>query len=265
MVIAAGALAASQLAGAAGGAGAAGALGGLGGLMPQIPNFGQMGYGIYQLAQARKYGNTPRPPFEIAPAAYESLANARNIASQRNILGDAIKGDLARTSASNYRRMLDVTDSPSTMMGNLSQMDEQSKESMRDAELYDTNLWLGNQESLRGELGNMAEWQRKQYEWDALMPYLNAMETARNMEQSGIQNLFGGGEMMATQATNKSMWQDYIDRMYGGSTKEQINKTTAGSTSQITNPPTSRDNWRAPFPYPTQGTIGDYGNNVIFK
>lgn len=146
-----------------------------------------------------------RPDFEIPQSELESLASAQAQAGMTRLPGQSgIEGQLESTAANevaNVERMgtggVNDINAASRVYSNL-----QGKQNELGVKASD--MWLRNQDVLRSQLDQNAEWQQKKWEWDKQQPYENTAKaisalregSARNFD-TGWKDLFGGASNLA--------------------------------------------------------------------
>lgn len=178
-----------QLMGMMGGSGGGGM-----GLNPlaMAGNAAQIGFGIYDLIQARKYGNEPKPLFEIPKTAQDALRNAQMLASQRTALGDRMRPQMEQQSAATMGNVKDIARSSGEAIGGLTNIDVNNKSVLREIEKMDYQNWASAQSQLQSQQGIMSGWQQEAWKWDKQKPYLDAMAKAAEFEKAGREEIMGG-------------------------------------------------------------------------
>jgi hypothetical protein len=153
-----------------------------------------------ELAQGLK-----RPDFEIPQSEIDSLNSAKAQAGMTRLPGQsAIEGRLDQNTAneiSDIQRM--GTGGPNDINAAARAYGMQ-QENENKLGIEASNMYLRNQDILRNQLDQNAEWQQKEWEWDKKMPYENTAaaigalreSSARNFD-TGWKDLLGGGANLA--------------------------------------------------------------------
>lgn len=153
-----------------------------------------------ELAQGLK-----RPDFEIPQSEIDSLNSAKAQAGMTRLPGQsAIEGRLDQNTAneiSDIQRM--GTGGPNDINAAARAYGMQ-QEGENKLGIEASNMYLRNQDILRSQLDQNAEWQNKEWEWDKKLPYENTAaaigalreSSARNFD-TGWKDLLGGGANLA--------------------------------------------------------------------
>jgi hypothetical protein len=147
-----------------------------------------------------------RPDFEIPKSELESLASAKAQAGMTRLPGQsAIEGRLDQTTAnlvSDVQRM--GTGGPNDINAAARAYGmQQEKENQLGIEA--SNMYLRNQDILRSELDENADWQQKAWEWDKKMPYENTANAIGALRESSARNFDNAWKDLTGGVSNLAM------------------------------------------------------------
>ena len=179
-----------------------------------IPTLFQAGLGAYQTIQGNKWAKEPTPDFQI-PEAVNTAVSMQRRAAQGDMAGMQSMISAQRQSSANaineFGRygMLDpntvgkIYGAESENIGKIGVANENWRDDQK-------NMYLR-------VLGNLAEQQGKEFEWETLLPYQQKMQAASALTGSGIQNMYGSMESASDKFGSLSYLQAMgIDPFAGG-------------------------------------------------
>jgi hypothetical protein len=167
--------------------------------------------GGYDLLKSKQYSKAERPAYEIPPSDIAALESAKSQALQTQLPGQSLTEEkLAGTTAQAISSAKQATDSPTNLLGIISQLQEHETGKIRDLAAASAENYNSNQGVLRTQLGKMAAEEANKWEWDKAKPYLASMATAANLQKAGETNIMAGIEG----ASNMIMADKYYSLMY---------------------------------------------------
>jgi hypothetical protein len=183
-------------------------------LISSIPSLIKSGVGLSQLIQSSKYAKEKRPDYEIPDSVRQALESAKQQALQTQIPGQELaEQKLAGSTASAIAQSKQATDSPASILGQVSTLAGQEQESLRDLAIAAGENYNTNQATLRSQLGNMATQEALKWQWDKQMPYTDAMTTASNLQEAGGENVMAGLSDIAGSAFSAATTDAYLKNM----------------------------------------------------
>ena len=194
-----------------------------------IPALAQAGLGIYQAISGAKQAKTPRPEYEIPGAATAALAEAKKLASQRQLPGQQLMEEqMAASTARTIGDIQEVAPSGAAALGAIGQTHQTEQQAQRDLALKGAQYQAANQAALRQQLGQYAGFQEKEFDINQMQPYLAAMATASAMKGAGMQNIYGGISSGAGAIAQHGMNKELARIQGGGWSNDQIADVRAG-------------------------------------
>lgn len=170
------------------------------------------GTGIYQGIQSRKYAKEKRPPYDIPDEYTAMLESAKAQAKQIQLPGQALAEEkLAASTSRSISAARESTDSPAALLGVVAGLNEGERGNITDFGIAAGANYNANQATLRTALGEMGTQKALQWQWDKQMPYLNAMDTAANLQEASQTNIMAGLEDVAGTAMSAWSTKEYLD------------------------------------------------------
>jgi hypothetical protein len=131
-----------------------------------------------------------RPAFEIPKSEQEALQSARAQAGMTRLPGQsAMEGRLDQNTANQINTIERMGTGGANDINAASRAYGMQQEGENALGVNAANMFLGNQQVLRNELNNNAEWQNKQWQWDKQMPYETSARAIAALRQSSAENL----------------------------------------------------------------------------
>jgi hypothetical protein len=131
-----------------------------------------------------------RPDFEIPQSEIESLQSAQAQAGMTRLPGQsAMEGRLDQNTANQINTIQRMGTGGANDINAASRAYGMQQEGENTLGLNAANMFLGNQQILRNELNQNAEWQNKQWQWDKQMPYETSARAIAALRQSSAENL----------------------------------------------------------------------------
>lgn len=131
-----------------------------------------------------------RPDFEIPQSEIESLQSAQAQAGMTRLPGQsAMEGRLDQNTANQINTIQRMGTGGANDINAASRAYGMQQEGENTLGLNAANMFLGNQQILRNELNQNAEWQNKQWQWDKQMPYETSARAIAALKQSSAENL----------------------------------------------------------------------------
>jgi len=146
-----------------------------------------------------------RPEFEIPASEKAALASANAQAGMTRLPGQsAIEGRLDQNTANEVADIQRMgTGGPNDINAAAVAYGQQNTKE-NELGVNASNMYLNNQQILRGQLNQDAEWQNKKWEWDKKLPYENTAAAIGALRESSARNfdtawkdLTGGGANLA--------------------------------------------------------------------
>jgi hypothetical protein len=157
------------------------------------PQLLKIGTGLFQTKSSEKYSKHERPKYEIPQAAYDEIDIAKMLASINKLPGQqATEERLASSTGAGLEAIKDVGRSSADITGAIPSILEKEQEKLTDLGTAAGQYKLNAQRMVGQALGNLASYQDKQWQLNEYMPYLSAMEAAKGLSGSGMQNIYGG-------------------------------------------------------------------------
>lgn len=199
------------------------------------------GYDLWQANQQGKRAdelqrNTVRPLFNIPESEKKSLLSAEEQARMTRLPGQsAIEGRLDQTTANQVNMVERMGTGGATSINAASRAYGMQQDKENELGIAAANMRLNNQQILRDELDENAQWQNKAWEWDTANPYMQKMaaiaalrEAQLRNRNTGVKNLIGG---LGNTAMMGAMGDDGVtgggDGWFDGWGKNSTNKTSA--------------------------------------
>ncbi len=130
-----------------------------------------------------------RPTFEIPTSEQESLESARKQAEMTRLPGQsAIEGRLDRTTADQVAMVERTGVGGPTSINAASRAYGMQQDKENELGIAAAQMRLKNQDILRGELDENAEWQNKAWNWDTGEPYLQKQQAIAALKEAGMRN-----------------------------------------------------------------------------
>lgn len=155
-----------------------------------------------------------RPDFDIPDSAKRALTSAEEQASRNELPGAAtIRGQLDQTTANTLATIERLSMDPVMSINSASRAYGNQLEKETDLGIESARMKLRNQDVLRNELGNMADWENQKWMWDERLPYEQRAKAIESLREGSIRN-------------KNAAWKDFIgsginfglmDMMDGGS------------------------------------------------
>jgi hypothetical protein len=162
-------------------------------LISSIPSLIKGGMGIYQLAQSKKYADTPRPDYEIPGSIMNALDIQKNLATQQDLPGqEAIVEGIKGRTAEGVAQAKEFAQSPLDILSVLSNMKTQESKMIRDVDVAGEQFQMENYANLAGAYTDVAPYEEKKFQVNEMAPYLQAMQTARQLSEAGWGNIYSG-------------------------------------------------------------------------
>lgn len=184
-----------------------------------------------------------RPDFEIPQSELESLASAQAQAGMTRLPGQSgIEGQLENTAANEVANVERMGTGGANDINAASRVYSGLQGKQNELGIKASDMWLRNQDVLRSQLDQNAEWQQKKWEWDKQQPYENTANaisalregSARNFD-TGWKDLFGGGANLAMGEYLRGKDEDLALKLAGtkgGGTQEE-EKTITPATNKL--------------------------------
>jgi len=184
-----------------------------------------------------------RPDFEIPQSELESLASAQAQAGMTRLPGQSgIEGQLENTAANEVANVERMGTGGANDINAASRVYSGLQGKQNELGIKASDMWLRNQDVLRSQLDQNAEWQQKKWEWDKQQPYENTAKaisalregSARNFD-TGWKDLFGGGANLALGEYLRGKDEDLALKLAGTkseSTQEE-EKTVTPATNKL--------------------------------
>lgn len=184
-----------------------------------IPTAINLGKSIVQGKQAKKLAETPRPEFSIPQGVIDAVNNAKYVASMRELPGqNLMEGRIGQNLSRGIADLKNVASSPAELSTNIARMYSGSNNAINDIGLAAGQNWLNNQAGLRQALGQLGQYQDKQWQINKFQPYQNNMAASAALREGSFRNLSAAGQNLASGISgyaNMKYQQDMLDEMLG--------------------------------------------------
>ena len=159
-----------------------------------LPSLFQSGLGIAQLLGAKGLGaNYKRPPYEIPQGFLSSVDIMKDVASQRELPGARrITEGLEKSEAGALSTLKEAASTPGELLSGLQKITDVTQEKKKDLGVAGEQNYAQNQDKLIALLEKLGEYQDMQWMINKYMPYLQAMEAAKNLSGAGTSNVYSG-------------------------------------------------------------------------
>lgn len=174
---------------------------------------GQAALGVGQMVKGAIQGGSKAPQMIIPKSATAALNVAQAQAGQTKMPGQDIMEDkLAMAAASAANRVMEMTGGGAAGLGAMANINQGLSKSLGDMAYNQANYVAGQKQNLQGQLNNMAQWEQQQFQMNEYQPWLQKMESAKTLKDSGMQNLWGAASGYIQGQQTKKMWDDYINQ-----------------------------------------------------
>ena len=178
----------------------------------------QVGLGIGQMVKGAIGSLGKAPTMEIPKSATQALNIAKTQAGQSMMPGQKIMEDkLASQAAAASQRIMEASGGSGAALGGLAQVQRGLNDQLGNLAMNQASYIDQQKQGLRGELGNMANWEQQQFQMNQYQPYLHQMDASRRLTESGMQNLWGAAGNYVQGQETKKMWDGYL-----GSIEKQL-------------------------------------------
>lgn len=173
-----------------------------------LPALFQAGLGLWQTAKGNQYEKAPVPDYQISPALNDMVSIQRRSANGEMAGLDAIQQAQRATSANQMGALQKggVID-PNAV----NRIYGQERGALANVGLANANWQTSEKDKYINVLSGLAEEQKKEYEWETLLPYERKMAAAGALSQSGITNMYGA----LTSAADRVGTNEYMKAIYG--------------------------------------------------
>lgn len=184
--------------------------------------------------RSRAQSEFDKNPFRTPTEALQSLASAKSQASQTELPGESIfTSQIQSATGGAMQATREAAVTPQDIIGAATKNYEALYVNpLRNLRVAATQRSDRNQEVLRNQLGNVAQFRNQEWQQNVLAPYQAAMGTAGQLASAGQQNLFGGVSDIAGGFANFGL--------AGGFGKKEIENEVVDKTNTafgITAPP----------------------------
>lgn len=174
---------------------------------------GQAALGVGQMVKGAIQGGSKAPQMSIPKSATAALNVAQAQVGQTKMPGQDIMEDkLAMAAASAANRVMEMTGGGAAGLGAMANINQGLSESLGDMAYNQANYVAGQKQNLQGQLNNMAQWEQQQFQMNEYQPWLQKMESAKTLKDSGMQNLWGAASGYIQGQQTKKMWDNYINQ-----------------------------------------------------
>jgi hypothetical protein len=146
-----------------------------------------------------------RPEYEIPEEQKNALSSAENQAAMTRLPGmSAMEGRLDQSTSNLVDTIERSGPGGPTSLNAASTAYGMQQDKITDLGIKGSQMWLGNQNTLRSEQNRMAEYENKKWGWDKADPYLQRTDAIRSLKEGSMRNfdnaakdLFGGAANIA--------------------------------------------------------------------
>lgn len=161
---------------------------------------GIYGYKAYrQNDQAKKLSKTGRPEYEIPPAVREAVNLARLQAANSKLPGqNLMEQKLDNTTSRGLAELKNVSTNPSQLAANAAKLYSYQQDAQNNLNIAGAQNYNNNQAMLRGQLGQLGQYQDKQWDYNKFQPYVNDMAASSALREGAFRNATAAGINTAT-------------------------------------------------------------------
>jgi hypothetical protein len=161
--------------------------------MTLLTSLPQAAIGLGQTAAGFFQRPPTRPEFEIPESEKASLKSAEMQASLGRLPGQSqIEGRLDRVTANTLNTLERIGDSPVSSINAASRAYGNQLDKETELGVQAGNMYLRNQDILRNEQDEMAQWENKKFQFDEVDPYMSKVAQISALKGAGLKNLSGG-------------------------------------------------------------------------
>lgn len=143
-----------------------------------------------QRKQIKELENIERPKFEIPEAVLEQVNQARYLGGMRELPGqNLMEAKLSQNTAKGIAQMQNAAANSADLASNIARLYGAQNEGIQNIGLKAGQNWLAQQGQLSNALGNLGQWQNKQFEFNEVMPYEDAKAAESALREASYRNL----------------------------------------------------------------------------
>jgi len=172
-------------------------LSGLGAGLGLLQTAGQIGLGIGQLIQARKY-RMERPDYEIPDVIGQRLGLRQQLLQARMPGAQQAERNIATAQQSGLYNMSQGATDSASILASAAGAQATTNQAMQNLAQMESQDYYNRLSGLESAQGQMAQYQDKEFE-DRMKDYQEKQATRSSLIGSGIQNLFGATSAMQEQ------------------------------------------------------------------
>ncbi len=154
---------------------------------------------LSQNAKANKLaGQGDRPNYEIPQGMLDALDISKNMALQTGLpRQDLIEEKLDESGANTLAGIKEAATSPWDIIKGSQRIGEVQSEKIKDLGIAGAEFGRQSKQDYSSLLQGLSQLQEKQFMYNEFQPYVNKMNTIRNLREAGNQNLYSGASNAA--------------------------------------------------------------------
>lgn len=157
-----------------------------------LPSLIKTGIGIGQLFKSKKY-DVERPDYEIPQSILEAVDSARAETRRTEMPGQSrLEEKLRQRSSQAMETAKDLSRSSSDVISALTDISLGEMDAISDVEAKSEVNRLRNVRELENKLAQLSQYENQMWMKNEYEPYMQSMDAARRLRDSGSQNLFSG-------------------------------------------------------------------------
>jgi len=198
-----------------------------------VPTAINLAQAISQKKKGSEFSNAQRPQYNIPQGVLDQVNQAKYLAGMRELPGqNLMEGRLGQNTAKGIAEMKNVAANPADLASNVARMYGAQNDAMNNIGIQAGQNWLGQQGRLGQALGNLGQYQDKQWDYNTNQPYQNSMAAASALKEAAFRNAMAGGMNIASGvsgALNMQNQQNMLDKYLGALNKDNTQAEDEGS------------------------------------
>jgi hypothetical protein len=175
---------------------------------------------ISQKKKGNEFSKIQRPQYNIPQSVLDQVNQAKYLASMRELPGqNLMEGRLGQNTAKGIAEMKNVVANPADLASNVAKMYGAQNDAMNNIGMQAGQNWLGQQGRLNQVLGNLGQYQDKQWDYNVNQPYQDSMAASSALREGAFRNAMAAGANIASAlgGTANIKWQqDQLNKLMGG-------------------------------------------------
>lgn len=191
-----------------------------------IPAAIQLFTSLSQKGKADKFADTKRPDYQIPQAMLEAIGINKDLAMQSELPGQRlIEEKLDERGANTLAAVKSGATSPWEVISGAQRIGEVQSEKIKDLGIASAEYGVGAKSELVKALEGLSRLQENQFMYNEYSPYMNAMESSRQLREASTQNLYSGASNAAGVIANSP---DFGSLFSGGGARDSKQRLEGG-------------------------------------